>query len=74
MEDSPYIIAELSANDQWLLYEFYKRGLTRSEIAASLQSSVKGVEARLYRMRSRLRVALLAANGAIADGVDGDHA
>ncbi|MHC5027136.1 MAG: RNA polymerase sigma factor [Planctomycetota bacterium] len=51
-------IAALPAADQWLLYEFYKHGRTRGEIAAATGTTIKGVEAKLYRMRGRLRTAL----------------
>jgi len=51
-------IADLPAADQALLYEFYKRNRSLAEIGERLGITPKAVEARLYRMRARLRAAL----------------
>lgn len=51
-------IASLSADDQRLLYAFYRHGRSCTDLATDLGCSTKGVEMRLYRMRARLRDAL----------------
>ena len=61
--DLAWAIASLCDDDQRLLYAFYKHGLGYAEIAAQLGVTEKGVEARLYRMRRRLREALCEADG-----------
>lgn len=48
-------VGSLSADDQRLLYAFYRHGRTGAEIADEYGSSVKGIEMRLYRARARLR-------------------
>ncbi len=55
MEQLLFAVSALSADDQWLLYAFYRHGWSRNEIAGELGTSVKGVESRLYRLRGRLR-------------------
>lgn len=51
-------IAQLSWEDQRLLYAFYRHGRSQAEIADELRCTPKGVEMKLYRMRARLREAL----------------
>jgi len=53
-------IAELSGEEQVLLFAFYRHGRSQAEIADELGCTSKGVEMRLYRMRARLREALAA--------------
>lgn len=48
-------ITELPAADQQLLLAFYFDGRSLSEIAQSNQTTAKGVESRLYRIRAKLR-------------------
>jgi RNA polymerase sigma-70 factor (ECF subfamily) len=55
MEQLLLAVSDLGADDQWLLYAFYRHGWSRAEIAEELGTSVKGVESRLYRLRGRLR-------------------
>jgi DNA-directed RNA polymerase specialized sigma24 family protein len=45
-------------NDQDLFYAFYREGRSHAALAAELGTTPKGVEARLYRMRSKLRSAV----------------
>lgn len=56
-------VSDLAADDQWLLYEFYRHGRTRSQIAQSLGATEKSVQSRLYRLRIRLREKLDAPEG-----------
>lgn len=51
-------IAALGAEDQRLLYRFYRQGRSTCEIADELGCTTKAVEMKLYRMRARLRDAL----------------
>ncbi len=51
-------ITSLSRADQDLFYAFYRAGQSQASIADELGTTTKGVEARLYRMRSRLRSVL----------------
>lgn len=51
-------VTELDQADQDLFYSFYRSGQSHASIAADLGTTTKGVETRLYRMRSRLRTAL----------------
>ena len=53
-----WAIASLPADEQRLLYAFYRRGRTQAEIAAELGCTQKAVEMRLYRVREGLREAL----------------
>lgn len=55
-----WAIASLPAADQWLLFAVYRHGRSHAEIAQEQGCSAKGIEARLYRMRARLREALAA--------------
>lgn len=48
-------VAELNTADQDLFYAFYRAGRSHASIAAELGTTVKAVEARLYRLRARLR-------------------
>lgn len=48
-------VSGLSADEQWLLYAFYRHGQTRAQIARTLGVTEKSVQSRLYRMRVRLR-------------------
>ncbi len=48
-------ISSLSADEQWLLYEFYRHGRTRAEIGQMLGVTAKSVQSKLYRLRQRLR-------------------
>jgi RNA polymerase sigma-70 factor (ECF subfamily) len=56
-------VSDLAADDQWLIYEFYRHGRTRSQIAQSLGTTEKSVQSRLYRLRLRLREKLDAPEG-----------
>lgn len=58
-----FAIASLCHEDQRLLYDFYRHGKTRAEIAERLGVTPKSVEARLYRMRARLREMMMNADG-----------
>ncbi len=51
-------VTELSSADQELFYAVYRAGRSHASVAEELGTTVKGVEARLYRMRGRLRRAL----------------
>ena len=51
-------IGSLSAEDQRLLYAFYRHGKSGAELADEYGTSVKGIEMRLYRARARLRAEL----------------
>lgn len=51
-------VTELDQADQDLFYAFYKARRSHAAIASDLGTTSKGVEARLYRMRSRLRAAM----------------
>ncbi len=51
-------VTALNRADQDLFYAVYREGRSHASVAAELGTTVKGVEARLYRMRSRLRAAL----------------
>lgn len=51
-------IGSLSAEDQRLLYAFYRHGKSGAELADEYATSVKGIEMRLYRARARLRAEL----------------
>lgn len=51
-------VSSLHADEQRLFYDFYRAGRSHQTIARELGASTKAVEARLYRMRSRLRAAL----------------
>ncbi len=51
-------VTELDSADQDLFYAFYRSGRSQESIAAELGTTVKAVEGRLYRLRSRLRAAL----------------
>jgi len=48
-------VAELTHEEQALLYAFYRQGKTRGQIAQDLGVTDKSVESRLYRARCRLR-------------------
>lgn len=48
-------IGSLSADDQRILYAFYRHGRSGAELASEFDTSVKGIEMRLYRARARLR-------------------
>jgi RNA polymerase sigma-70 factor (ECF subfamily) len=52
-------VTELSQAEQDLFYAFYRTGRSHARIAAELGTTAKGVETRLYRLRSRLRSALV---------------
>ncbi len=54
-------IASLPADDQWVLYAFYRHSRSMEEIATESGVTVKSVESRLYRSRNRLRE-ILASN------------
>lgn len=58
-------VSDLATDDQWLLYEFYRHGRTRSQIAQSLGVTEKSVQSRLYRLRLRLREKLDAPEGMV---------
>lgn len=58
-------VSDLAMDDQWLLYEFYRHGRTRSQIAKSLGVTEKSVQSRLYRLRLRLREKLDAPEGMV---------
>ncbi len=58
-------VSDLTMDDQWLLYEFYRHGRTRSQIAQSLGVTEKSVQSRLYRLRLRLREKLDAPEGMV---------
>ncbi|MEZ6243185.1 MAG: sigma-70 family RNA polymerase sigma factor [Phycisphaerales bacterium] len=51
-------VTELSRADQDLFYAVYRAGRSHACVAEELGTTPKGVEARLYRMRSRLRKAM----------------
>lgn len=51
-------VTELDQADQDLFHSFYRAGRSHASIAEELATTPKGVEARLYRLRSRLRAAL----------------
>ncbi len=51
-------VTDLNQAEQDLFYAFYRAGRSHACIAAELGTTSKGVEARLYRLRSRLRTAL----------------
>jgi RNA polymerase sigma factor (sigma-70 family) len=51
-------VTDLNQAEQDLFYAFYRAGRSHACIAAELGTTCKGVEARLYRLRSRLRSAL----------------
>lgn len=48
-------VADLDTADQDLFYAFYRSDRSHASIAAELGTTVKAVEARLYRLRARLR-------------------
>ncbi len=48
-------IGSLGADEQRVLYAFYRHGRTGAELAREFGTSVKGIEMRLYRARARLR-------------------
>lgn len=48
-------ITELPAADQQLLFAFYFDGRSSQEIAEINQTTAKGIESRLYRVRAKLR-------------------
>lgn len=52
-------VSSLGADEQWMLYAFYKHNRSRADIAKELGVSSKSVETRLYRIRNRLRDMLL---------------
>lgn len=56
--------SELSVEEQELLFAFYVEGRTQAVIADRLRTTAKGIEARLYRLRGRLR-ALLGGDGKV---------
>lgn len=58
-------VSTLTADEQRLLYDFYRNGRTRAEIAEELGVTAKSVEARLYRVRARLRALLSDVEGAV---------
>ncbi|MCA9289897.1 MAG: sigma-70 family RNA polymerase sigma factor [Phycisphaerales bacterium] len=51
-------VTELDQADQDLFYAFYRAGRSQACIAVELGTTPKGVETRLYRLRSRLRAAM----------------
>jgi len=51
-------VTDLDQADQDLFYDFYRAGRSQARIADALGTTTKGVEARLYRLRSRLRAAM----------------
>ena len=51
-------VTALSADEQDLVLGFYFEGRSQAEIAALNSISIKSVESKLYRVRSRLRAAL----------------
>lgn len=51
-------VTSLSQAEQELVFGFYFDGLSQTEIAAQCSMSVKSVESKLYRVRSRLRTIL----------------
>ena len=51
-------VTALPSADQGLIFAFYFEGRSQAEIAAESSVSVKSVEARLYRARTRLRETL----------------
>jgi RNA polymerase sigma factor (sigma-70 family) len=53
-----WAVTALDHEDQDLFYAFYRCGLSHASIADRLGTTVKGIEARLYRLRARLRTAL----------------
>lgn len=52
-------IADLSGEEQSLLYAFYRHGRSTAQLADELGCTIKGVEMRLYRLRANLRLALV---------------
>ena len=48
-------VTALDTTDQDLFYAFYRSGRSHADLAEDLGISVKAVEARLYRLRARLR-------------------
>ena len=48
-------VTALPAADQELVFAFYFEERSRSAIANATGTTVKGIEARLYRVRNRLR-------------------
>lgn len=58
-------VTELDAADQALFYAFYRAGRSHAAIAADLETTAKGVEAKLYRLRVRLRAALDRGDGGV---------
>ena len=51
-------VTSLPAADQQLVFAFYFEGRSQTDIAETCGLSVKSVEARLYRVRHRLRAIL----------------
>ena len=51
-------ITALASGDQQLVFDAYFNGRAREQIAGEMGLTVKAVEARLYRIRRRLRAKL----------------
>ena len=51
-------ISSLPETDQQLIFDYYFDGRAQADIAGELGVPVKGVEAKLYRLRNQLRTVL----------------
>ncbi len=53
-----YAITSLPAVDQRLIFDFYFDGLSQAHMADAHSTTIKSIEAKLYRIRTRLRAIL----------------